>query len=74
MEHGKAVVVLAGHHKILHAARLGETHPRVRVKADRIERLGELLVFGVRNRKIRLNPLRVRAAETAAPFACQKGV
>ena len=45
MEQREAVVVLAGEHKILHAAALGQANPFVRVEIQRIESLGQRAIL-----------------------------
>lgn len=46
---GEAVVVLAGDHDVAHAGALKETGPFVGVEVDRIEGLGVLVIFGLRD-------------------------
>ena len=74
MEQREPIVVLAGKHKILHAAALGQANPFVRVEIQRIESLGQRAIFRVGDAEIRLNPFRVFAAGLAPVFPGQQRI
>ena len=69
--HRKALVMLARQHDVLHPGRLGQLHPVLGAKADRVHRLRQARVLLIRNLEPGLYPFADVVHPPSAVFARQ---